>query len=190
MNAIQFFDWGKVNYNRFTITIKNFFLNPEYTFIEGIIPQMNNANIISFGFGSNDGNANAAPNDRKIVRKKFYKEGKDLKIIISNNYMSSVFNFSFFWFDFITVGIVHDYNRSVYTKGTLYINNRKVKYKEDTPQMLDRPIIVVRNNGFFNIQFRQNTGKHDVFTYEDDGSIVKVGDVLRGKIIFTMQNYE
>ena len=190
MNAIQYFDWGNVNHNRFTITIKNFFLNPEYTFVEGIIPQMNNANIISFEFNSNDGNANAAPNEGRIVRKKFYKEGKDLKIIISHNYMSSVFNFSFFWFDFMTAGIVHDYNRSVYAKGTLYINNRKVKYKEYTPQILDRPIIEVYNNGFFGIHFRRNVEKHDVFTYEDDGSIVKVGDVLRGKIIFTMQNYE
>lgn len=190
MNAIQYFDWGKVNHNRFTITIKNFFLNPEYTFVEGIIPQMNNANIISFNINSNDGNINATFYRGRFLSKKFYKEGKDLKIIFSHNYMSSVFNFSFFWFDFINVGIVHNYNRSVYTYGTLYINNRKVKYKEDTPQILDRPFIEVRNNGFFNIHFRRNVEKHDAFTYEDDGSIVKVGDVLGGKIIFTMQNYE
>ena len=190
MNSIQYFDWGNVNDNRFTITIKNFFLNPEYTFVEGIIPQMNNANIISFYINSNDANINTTFYRKGFSNKKFYKEGKDLKIIISHDYKASVFNFSFFWFDFILAGDVKNFKRAVYTKGTLYINNRKVKYKEYMPQMLDRPIVQVSNNGAFKIQFRGDVNKHDAFTYEDDGSIVKVGDVLRGKIIFTMQNYE
>ena len=189
MNAIQFFDWGNHNFYHLIITLKKFFLKPEFSFIEGIIPQMNNTALKGYEFTSDNGNADGSLEQRFLLKKIFYKNGNDLKIMVRHVYKFSGFNFPFYNFYFSSAGITPNYNITHVIRGAIYINDRSIKYQSFSPQLLDNPVIYVRNNGQLDLFFRLSTG-HEIFIYEDNGSPVTIRDVYEKGITFIMEGYE